>query len=153
MGGILRYPFSLLSMFLLFFSFHATATQFKIPRLRALRKSIHSESPQTTSESVSNDFVTFFYTQTLDHFNYKPESYTTFRQRYVINFKYWGGANSSAPIFVFFGAEENLDDDIGFIGFLTDNASRFKALLVYIEVRRIQNFFAKYHNHAFHGQA
>jgi lysosomal Pro-X carboxypeptidase len=77
----------------------------------------------------------FYYTQTLDHFNYKPESYTTFRQRYVIDFRYWGGANTSAPIFVFFGAEEDLDDDLDAIGFLSDNAPHFKALLIYIEVR------------------
>lgn len=87
-----------------------------------------------SAASQSKDFKTFFFNQTLDHFNYKPESYTTFQQRYVINFKYWGGANSSATIFVFFGAEENLEDDIN-IGFLTDMGPKFKALLVYIEVR------------------
>ncbi|KAJ4978695.1 hypothetical protein NE237_009475 [Protea cynaroides] len=89
----------------------------------------------TKPPSSSNDFETFFYTQTLDHFNYRPESYTTFQQRYVINFKYWGGANSIAPIFVYLGEESNLDDDLDVIGFLNDNAPRFKALILYIEHR------------------
>ncbi|KDP43934.1 hypothetical protein JCGZ_05401 [Jatropha curcas] len=54
-----------------------------------------------------------------------------------MNFQYWSGPNTSAPIFVFFGAEENIDDDVSAIGFLTDNASHFKALLLYIEYPHI----------------
>ncbi|KAK1589051.1 hypothetical protein Q3G72_030009 [Acer saccharum] len=115
----------------------------KIPRLGVHRRTIQStDQPiKTMSESNSNsnnkDLHTFFYTQTLDHFNYRPDSYTTFQQRYIINFKYWGGANtaSSSPIFVYLGAEESLDRDLDIIGFLPDNAPRFKALLVYIEHR------------------
>ncbi|KAK1587008.1 hypothetical protein Q3G72_008510 [Acer saccharum] len=34
-------------------------------------------------------------------------------QRYVINFKYWGGANANAPIFAYLGAEAPLDEDVG----------------------------------------
>lgn len=136
---ILRYPFhQFLSILLLILSLHASAVQSKISRLRALRKhSRGNDLPQSSMSSesaASSDFVTFYYSQTLDHFNYKPESYTTFKQRYVMNFKYWGGPNTSVPIFVFFGAEENIDDDLHAIGFLTDNAPRFKALLLYIEV-------------------
>ncbi|XP_042485761.1 lysosomal Pro-X carboxypeptidase-like [Macadamia integrifolia] len=86
---------------------------------------------------VDNDaayFKTFFHAQTLDHFNYRPESYTTFQHRYVINFKHWGGANSSAPIFVWLGEESPLDGDIS--PSLLDNiAPRFKALVLYIEHR------------------
>ncbi|KVI00106.1 Peptidase S28 [Cynara cardunculus var. scolymus] len=81
------------------------------------------------------DVETFFYNQTLDHFNYNPQSYATFPQRYYINSKWWGGANKNAPIFAYLGAEGPLDRDIPIIGFLTDNAPRFKALLVYIEHR------------------
>ncbi|KAA0033354.1 hypothetical protein IC582_026830 [Cucumis melo] len=83
----------------------------------------------------SDDFKTYYYNQTLDHFNYRPESYTTFLQRYIINFKYWGGPNSSAPIFAYLGAEAPIDGDLNFIGFLTDNAIQFNALLIYIEHR------------------
>ncbi|XP_012064654.1 lysosomal Pro-X carboxypeptidase [Jatropha curcas] len=127
-----------LSILVLIFSFHVFATQsYRIPRLGATRKHSQTFEPQSTIKynSVSNYFETFYYTQTLDHFNYKPESYTTFKQRYVMNFKYWSGPNTSAPIFVFFGAEENIDDDVSGIGFLPDNASHFKALLLYIEHR------------------
>lgn len=123
--------------FLIIFSSCLPTTQYKIPKLGAFQKNIHRTEPQTSSKSSSKDLVMFYYTQTLDHFNYKPESYTTFRQRYVIDFRYWGGANTSAPIFVFFGAEEDLDDDLDAIGFLSDNAPHFKALLIYIEVRYV----------------
>ncbi|MCL7031835.1 hypothetical protein MKW94_001074 [Papaver nudicaule] len=74
----------------------------------------------------------FFYTQTLDHFNYRPESYETFQQKYVINFKNWGGADDGAPIFVYLGGEAEIDEDPGF---LCDNAPQFKALIVSIEHR------------------
>ncbi|KAK3408106.1 hypothetical protein EUGRSUZ_J00405 [Eucalyptus grandis] len=80
-----------------------------------------------------SDFQTFFYNQTLDHFDYRPESYATFKQRYVINFNHWGGANASAPIFAYLGAEAAIDDHG--VGFLIDNAAQFRALSVYIEHR------------------
>jgi hypothetical protein len=53
---------------------------------------------------------------------------------HLINFKYWGGANSSAPILVYLGAESSIDGYPNGIGFLSENAATFKALLVYIEV-------------------
>ncbi|XP_019150367.1 PREDICTED: lysosomal Pro-X carboxypeptidase-like [Ipomoea nil] len=111
----------------------------KIPRLTPLYESIlqrssskHS-SPQT--KPLSSHFRTFYYRQTLDHFNYGPQSYATFKQRYIVSSKYWGGAQSNSPIFAWLGAESPIDDDPKYIGFLTDNAPRFKALLVYIEHR------------------
>ncbi|XP_056168952.1 uncharacterized protein LOC130138578 [Syzygium oleosum] len=90
---------------------------------------------RAVTASITDDFKTFFFNQTLDHFNYRPESYTTFKQRYLINSNYWGGANSNAPIFVYLGAESPIDGAPVVIGFLTDNAAQFKALLVYIEHR------------------
>lgn len=127
--------FQLLSLFFLFFTFSASVFAYNMPRLGTQRKTTQHE-PQTTS-SISNleDLKTYYYTQTLDHFNYRPDSYTTFKQRYVINSRYWGGANASAPIFAYLGAEESLDDDLPIIGFLSDNAPKFKALQVYIEHR------------------
>ncbi|EOY33636.1 hypothetical protein QUC31_018849 [Theobroma cacao] len=132
--GFLRHSFHQLLLFSLISFSCVCGTQFSIPRLGALRRTTRTE-PKITSSSVSKDFKTFFYSQTLDHFNYRPESYTTFPQRYVVNSKYWSGANTSAPILVFFGEETSLDNDLSDIGFLTDNAPRFKALLVYIEHR------------------
>ncbi|KAF8034741.1 hypothetical protein BT93_C0909 [Corymbia citriodora subsp. variegata] len=108
-----------------------------IPKLSILRRTFTQDPTRAVPASVvTEDFQTFFYNQTLDHFNYRPESYTAFKQRYVINSKYWGGAKSSAPIFVYLGAEEPIDGDIAAIEFLPDNAAQFRALLVYIEVHR-----------------
>lgn len=84
--------------------------------------------------SNSSDLETCFYNQTLDHFNYKPESYATFPQRYIINSKWWGGASKDAPIFAYLGAEGPIDGDIKSLGFLPENAQSFNALVVYLEV-------------------
>ncbi|CAL0321957.1 unnamed protein product [Lupinus luteus] len=88
-----------------------------------------------SSSQIPEELETFYYTQRLDHFNYRPDSYTTFQQRYMVNSKYWGGAKLNAPIFAFFGAEEWVDDAIYYVGFLRDNAPQFNALNVYIEHR------------------
>ncbi|KAK3205849.1 hypothetical protein Dsin_019895 [Dipteronia sinensis] len=128
------------SLYLLFFftiffdSF--TASRFNIPRLSPIKGAILQEPELLSSErNISGDYEDLFYNQTLDHFNYRPESYSSFQQRYVISSKYWGGSNSSSPIFAYLGAEAPLDNDVLSIGFLPDNAVRFKALLVYIEHR------------------
>ncbi|KAE8037534.1 hypothetical protein FH972_010116 [Carpinus fangiana] len=134
----LGYSSQLLSLLFLFFSISASATPFNIPRLGVgtTRRTWQHDQPQTTSSSSdTEDFKTFYYTQPLDHFNYRPDSYTTFQQRYLINSKYWGGADSNAPIFAYLGAEESLDVDFSIIGFLNDNALQFKALQLYIEHR------------------
>ncbi|KAK8961653.1 hypothetical protein KSP40_PGU002214 [Platanthera guangdongensis] len=75
------------------------------------------------------------YTQTLDHFNFGPNIYQTFLQRYAINFKYWGGANTSSPIFVYIGDEEELVINKFTTDFLVTKAPHFKSLLVFIEHR------------------
>ena len=108
---------------------------FNIPRLGTFQRT-KEHKPQTMSSSQSHeDLKTFYYTQRLDHFNYRPDSYTTFQQRYMIDFKFWGGAQSSAPIFAYLGAEAPVDEDIYYVGFLRDNAAQFNALIVYIEVK------------------
>ncbi|KAF5727494.1 Serine carboxypeptidase S28 family protein [Tripterygium wilfordii] len=127
--------FSLFFFFFLFFSFSITSVS-ATPRLGAFRSFGKSEILKTAATTATiDDFQTFLYPQTLDHFNYKPESYTTFDQRYAINFKYWGGAKTNSPILAFLGEESSMDYDLSVIGFLTDNAPRFKALLVFIEHR------------------
>ncbi|WRX32245.1 Peptidase S28 - like 5 [Theobroma cacao] len=123
-----------LRLIIMIVSMAVTAAHFKIPRLSPTLGTI-LEQPEILSAPVSEDLRTFYYTQTLDHFNYNPESYTTFQQRYVMNSKYWGGANVSAPILAYLGAESPLDGTPAAIGFLNDNAIRFKALIVYIEHR------------------
>ncbi|XP_059429035.1 uncharacterized protein LOC132162833 [Corylus avellana] len=125
----------LLSLLFLFFSISASATPFNTPRLGTTRRT-WQHGPQTTSSSSdTEDFKTFYHAQPLDHFNHRPDSYTTFQQRYLINLNYWGGADSNAPIFAYLGAEESLDVDLPIIGFLSDNALQFKALQLYIEHR------------------
>lgn len=82
---------------------------------------------------------TFYYTQRLDHFNYRPDSYATFQQRYMINSKHWAGPNTSAPIFAYLGAEAPVDEDMTIVGFLREHAPQFNALVVYIEVCNIRS--------------
>ncbi|TYI64671.1 hypothetical protein E1A91_D09G103900v1 [Gossypium mustelinum] len=104
-----------------------------IPRLSPTRGIIMEDPDLLSSAAVSDDLQTCYYPQTLDHFNYQPQSYGTFQQRYVMNFKYWGGANNSAPILAYLGAESPLNVSLTAIGFLNDSAVSFNALLVYIE--------------------
>ncbi|ESR49819.1 hypothetical protein CICLE_v10033867mg, partial [Citrus x clementina] len=118
-----------------------------IPRLatRFTARLIPASTPTCVAfDSVSSanstpwkgDLETYYYDQILDHSNYNPQSYLTFPHRYVLNFKHWGGGGAmAAPILAYLGEESSLDDDHGGIGWLTDNAHRFKALEVYIEHR------------------
>ena len=126
----------LLQSFLLLSLTTATAKRLNtIPRLSPIGPRVWRDQPDktTSGEFDVEDFETFFYNQTLDHFNYRPESYDKFPQRYLINSKYWGGANAS--ILVYLGAEVSIDEDSAAFGFLVDNAVQFKSLLVVIEVR------------------
>ncbi|KAF8403131.1 hypothetical protein HHK36_011228 [Tetracentron sinense] len=86
------------------------------------------------SPSTLKDFQTLYYDQTLDHFNYRPESYTTFRQKYVVNSKYWNGSNNSSPIFVYIVGEWDLTEG-DYTNIVADIAPQYQALLVYIEHR------------------
>nr|GLL34006.1 lysosomal Pro-X carboxypeptidase-like [Ipomoea trifida] len=104
----------------------------EIPRLTPFYEPILQHS---SSKPLPPDFETFYYTQTLDHFNYAPQSYATFQQRYIVNSKYWGGAQSNSPIFAWLGAEDSIDYSPESSGFLTNITPHFKALLVYIEHR------------------
>ncbi|XP_027342783.1 lysosomal Pro-X carboxypeptidase-like [Abrus precatorius] len=121
----------------LMYSTHLTATHsLKIPRLSPIPEWERTlNDPPSLDANNTDNVKTFYYKQVLDHFNYRPESYKTFQQRYLVNFNYWGGSKSSAPIFAYLGAEEPIDNSPQVIGFLTDNAASFNALLVYIEHR------------------
>lgn len=135
----LHLPFLLLLLFINAIS----STKLNIPSLSPIeRRTVDLENQKVNSFSYSisdQDFKTYYYTQTLDHFNYRPDSYITFQQRYVINSKYWKGPNSTSPILVYFGAEAPLDGDLVGIGFLSDNALQFNALQIYIEVSILIN--------------
>lgn len=120
------YPLLLLPLFLQTVS----TSPHKIPRLSPYNK----EAEILRKADDSKDFKTYYYRQTVDHFNYAPQSYATFRQRYVVSSKYWGGPNSDSPIFAYLGAEAPLDGDLSVIGFISHNAPHFKSLSLYIEV-------------------
>ncbi|KAL9422292.1 hypothetical protein AB3S75_034541 [Citrus x aurantiifolia] len=127
-------------LFILLHTKLASPTPLKyIPKLGVLRgiNVFQNPSENLTSSEPKSDLKTFYYDQTLDHLNYNPESYLTFPQRYVLNFKHWGGGGgaAAAPILAYLGEESSLDDDLRGIGWLSDNAHRFKALQVYIEHR------------------
>ncbi|MQM04353.1 hypothetical protein Taro_037150 [Colocasia esculenta] len=80
-------------------------------------------------------FRNFTYQQTLDHFNYLPSSYTTFPQRYSIDFTHWGGAGTGSPILLYTGAESALEDELAGVGYHVHAAPALRALVVYIEHR------------------
>lgn len=102
-------------------------------RLGPIRRPLIQKSSLQSTE-IPPEYETHYYTQTLDHFNYYPKSYGTFQQRYILNFKYWGGANTSSPIFFYAGEEADILGDVLYVNFIADLAARFKGLLLYVEV-------------------
>ncbi|KAK6926683.1 Peptidase S28 [Dillenia turbinata] len=131
-----------LVLLLMFYSTCVYAREFNIPRLGAFQgKKVFQQHKNVEvdaeSISISDDFQTFFYPQTLDHFNYQPQSYATFQQKFVISFKYWGGANASAPILAYLGEEAPLayETPLYYKSFFNDLAIQFNALQVLIEHR------------------
>ncbi|KAF5199756.1 Lysosomal pro-x carboxypeptidase [Thalictrum thalictroides] len=124
---------SLLVNLLMFLVLTSVVSAIIKPRLSVIPRTRSKTSITTTTTSKKDDRKTFYYTQTLDHFNYRPDSFTTFQQKYIINSRYWGGANTSSPIFVYLGAEAPIEEDVDSI--LDDYAPIFNALLVYIEHR------------------
>lgn len=101
----------------------------------ALRSIRELSSQNDVNVSLPAGFKAYYYTQTLDHFSYKPESYNTFKHKYLVNWDYWGGNKGSYPIFVYTGDEQAIEYDASGSGFLVNLAKQFKALLVYIEHR------------------
>ena len=125
----------------LFITISVSATRFNIPRLSPNAGAFvqgnyfaHDHPKPLSAFDPVTEFQTFYYNQTLDHFNFRPDSFNTFQQRYLINFKHWGGFNISAPIFAYLGEEEAIDVDLSIIGFLSENADQFQALQIFIEV-------------------
>lgn len=123
--------FHSLTLFLLLIS--NTVSSNKIPILTPILQDPHQT--KHSSSFASTELKTFYYDQTIDHFSYGPQSYKTFKQRYVVNFTCWGGEKSNSPILAYLGAESPLDLDLMGIGFLKENAPTLKALQVFIEVK------------------
>lgn len=89
----------------------------------------------TGDDKEGRRYETRYFTQVLDHFNFNPESYQTFQQRYLINDKHWGGADQNAPIFVYMGNEGDIEWFAHNTGFMFEIAPHFRALLLFIEHR------------------
>ncbi|KAI6696479.1 hypothetical protein NL676_016598 [Syzygium grande] len=97
--------------------------------------------PENSQPSLSNDqssnnglYETRYFAQTLDHFGFRPESYQTFQQKYLINSTFWAGRRRNSPIFVYTGIEGDIVWFAQNSGFMLETAARFNALLVFIEV-------------------
>jgi lysosomal Pro-X carboxypeptidase len=94
--------------------------------------------PEKLSHTTKNQlYKQKYFTQILDHFNFNPQSYQTFQQRYLINDTFWGGAHKNAPIFVYMGNEGDVEWFTQNTGFMFETAPHFKALLIFIEVTLI----------------
>ena len=76
--------------------------------------------------------------QNIDHFNWGPplgdSSHTTFKQRFFVYDKYWD-KSSNAPVFFYFGNEDNVELYVNHTGLMWESAEEFKALLVFGEHR------------------
>ncbi|MCL7035378.1 hypothetical protein MKW94_015986 [Papaver nudicaule] len=116
---------------LLFLFSLSTAKKFAHPKFPS-PINIQAESHKSTKTKL---YETKYFTQILDHFNYHPQSYQTFQERYLINSKYWGGAEKNAPIFVYTGNEGDIEWFAQNTGFMFETAPQFKALLVFLEHR------------------
>ncbi|KAJ6406726.1 hypothetical protein OIU84_010270 [Salix udensis] len=95
----------------------------------------YAGNERTQRNQRSEPYREKFFTQVLDHYTFRPQSYKTFQQRYLISEKYWGGAEKNAPIFLYTGNEGDIDWFAQNTGFIVDIAPHFKALLVFIEHR------------------
>ncbi|KAL9811175.1 putative lysosomal Pro-Xaa carboxypeptidase [Arabidopsis thaliana] len=129
-------PFTilLLLIFSISSSYFTSLGHCKIARLGIFPK-VLKNAPDGSQKLKKSGLEMYYFNQTLDHFSFTPTSYMTFKQRYTIDFTHWGGAKANAPILAYLGGESSLDSSLSAIGFLSDNGSRFKALLIYIEHR------------------
>ncbi|XP_057954430.1 uncharacterized protein LOC131148611 [Malania oleifera] len=96
---------------------------------------IQPERFSLAAENKDELYEAKYFTQTLDHFNFNPQSYQTFQQRYLISHKHWGGAANNSPIFVYMGNEGDIEWFAQNTGFMFETAPHFRALLVFIEHR------------------
>jgi len=70
-----------------------------------------------------------------------------FRQKYLLNDTFWrrpsaGDGDGAGPLFVYTGNEGDIEWFATNTGFMFDIAPKFGALLVFIEVRSLQPWFA-----------
>ncbi|KAJ6801054.1 lysosomal Pro-X carboxypeptidase-like isoform X2 [Iris pallida] len=128
---------SLLPILLVLSAFTPTTTD--ALKLGEFKREIYSGAQSLASTDIANNdydkYAIYYYTQTLDHFDYQPESYATFPQRYAVSNVSWGGARNDSPILVYLGGESPVDYLLKEPLFLSEIAAHCNALLVYIEHR------------------
>lgn len=80
-----------------------------------------------------NDYTyqTYYYEQTLDHFNFVGAD-QKFLQRYLVNKQFW---KAGGPIFFYTGNEGDIEWFCNNTGFMWDIAPEFNAMLVFAEHR------------------
>lgn len=122
---------SIFSLFLVLvainhFSLSAAAVSSRFPAGLVGSKAL--QRPAKVAYEIRN------FRQNLDHFDYQPQSYQTFQQKYLFDDRHWGGAKNGSPIFLYTGNEGNIEFFAQNTGFMFDVAPYFKALLVFIEV-------------------
>ncbi|GER41869.1 serine carboxypeptidase S28 family protein [Striga asiatica] len=118
------------------FSTHVTNTK-KTKPIGFPFSFIQPEQAQASldAKAVVRPYKEKFYTQILDHFNFNPNSYSTFQQRYLINDTFWDGPKGNFPIFVYTGNEGGIEWFAQNTGFMFEIAPVFRAMLVFIEHR------------------
>uniref|UniRef100_A0A1D1XGA3 Lysosomal Pro-X carboxypeptidase n=1 Tax=Anthurium amnicola TaxID=1678845 RepID=A0A1D1XGA3_9ARAE len=112
--------------------------EYRAPRMPA-HGLMRSRQRRAAGDPAGKTYETRYFTQTLDHFDFRPESYATFQQRYLVDDTHWGGAATKAPIFVYTGNEGDVELFAHNTGLMFDAAPFFKAMLVFIEHRYYGN--------------
>ncbi|KAL5012313.1 hypothetical protein ScPMuIL_010864 [Solemya velum] len=78
-------------------------------------------------------YVEKYFDQYLDHFNYMSNGQKTYKQRYLIQDKWWD--REAGPIFFYTGNEGDITDFWDNTGFMFDIAPQFGALVLFAEHR------------------
>lgn len=123
-----------MAIWLLMLSCALAVTAARIATPRFPSSIVKPEQKLLDAAKASDLYTEKFFTQVLDHFNYHPQCYHTFQQRYLINDKHWGGPKRKSPIFVYTGNEGDIEWFAQNTGFMFETAPYFKALIVFIEV-------------------
>ncbi|XP_057535646.1 uncharacterized protein LOC130813785 [Amaranthus tricolor] len=111
------------------------SSSFATPQHGVFRQKSLQGGPTTSKSYLSKDVKVLYYDQTLDHFNYQPQSYTKFKQKYLLYSKHWGGSKTNSPILAYLGDEEPLSNNEVDHLILPDYAKKLKALVVVMEHR------------------
>nr|CAD1824690.1 unnamed protein product [Ananas comosus var. bracteatus] len=130
--SLLQFPFSL-STSAKNFPTHHYLTTIRPEHGRVENSTSASTASSSSSSKNAVRYEKRYFTQHLDHFNFEPQGFASFQQKFLVNDRHWGGA--SAPIFVYAGNEGRIEWFAENTGFMWERAPEFRALLVFIEHR------------------